>query len=749
MAIQSGSTTKAMTSSSSRPLRLHRRPDLTAQRQSYQGRDYWVVKDPISLKYYRFEEEEYAILEMIDGNSSPDQIKRRFDFRFAPQKITMQELYQFAGMLYRSSLLISDAPNQGSELRKRGAKTRKQERQQSLTNILSIRYKGFDPDRLLSSMNRWTSWFFTWPAFVFVLLLGISALALLITQFEAFQNKLPSFDNFFAAKNWIWLALVMAFTKVFHEFGHGLACKKFGGECHEMGIMLLVLTPCLYVNVSDSWLLNSKWKRAFIAAAGMYVELVLSAIAVFVWWFSTPGILNQLALNLIFVSSVSTILFNANPLLRYDGYYILADLLEIPNLRTKATTILQRTFGTLILGIESRPDPFLPAKRQWMFALYSVAAAMYRWLVTFSIFWFVYRVLEPYGFKVIGQMIALSAIYGLLGVPLVKLYKFFSVPGRFSTVKPIRATISAIVFACLLAAVLVIPIPHYVYCSFYVQAKDAQNVYVDVPGTLEEILIQPNQMVEEGDLIVRLSSHQLKVQLASLQTAVETSKVRLQNIDNATTIDSEYTEGREAAAAAVQASLVSFNNRLLDRERLYVRAPSTGYFIAPPIVPPADTDSGTLDMWDGTPLEPRNLGAFLQQSTFVGQVISDMTKLEAVLAIDQSDIEFVHPDQDVEMLIRQLPLQIFQSVTEQISPSEMKSTPKSLSSQYGGDIVTTKGEDGSDVPQSTKYRVNVALANPDALILPGSTGVAKIRTGSQTVGQRIWRLLSRTFQFEL
>ncbi|MFK7770429.1 MAG: site-2 protease family protein [Mariniblastus sp.] len=739
--------TAAMTSSSSRPLRLHQRPDLEVQQQSYQGRDYWVIKDPISLKYYRFEEEEFALLEMLDGQSSPDQIKRRFDYRFAPQKITMQELYQFAGMLYRSSLVVSDAPNQGAELLKRGEKTRKAERRQSLTNILSIRYKGFDPDHLLGVMIRYVGCFFTWPAFVFALLLGISAGALLITQFETFQNKLPAFDDFFAAKNWIWLAMVMAVTKVLHEFGHGLACKKFGGQCHEMGIMLLVLTPCLYANVSDSWLLNSKWKRAFIAAAGMYVELVLAAFAVFVWWFSTPGMVNQLALNVIFVSSVSTLLFNANPLLRYDGYYILSDLLEIPNLRSKATTILQRTCGALFLGIEAQPDPFLPTRNRWMFGLYSVAAASYRWLITFSIFWFVYRVLEPYGFKVIGQMIAISAIYGLIGIPLVKLYKFFSVPGRFGTVKPFRATVAAGVVACLLAAIMLIPIPHYVYCSFYVTAEKAHNVYVDVPGTLEEIHLQPNQMVKEDQPIISLSSQQLRVQLASHQTEVNITRVRYENIEQAGSLVRD--EGREAAEVAVQSALDLLTKRQLDRERLIVCAPVAGYLLAPSIVEADNSDLSTLTEWEGTPLERRNIGAYLKQSTFVGQVVEDMTKLEAVLAIDQSDIEFVRPDQPVEMLVRQVPLKVFESVTQQISPTEMKSTPKSLSSQYGGDIVTTRGKEGEDVPQSTKYLVNVALANPNLILLPGSTGVAKIRTGTQTIGQRVWRLASQTFQFEL
>ena len=749
MSVRSGSKTNAMTSSTSRPLRLHCRPDLTFQHQSYQGRDYWVIKDPISLKYYRFEEEEYALLQMLDGLSSPDQIKRRFDFRFAPQKITMQELYQFIGMLYRSSLLVSDSPGQGVELQRRGEKNRKAEFRQSLTNILAIRYKGFDPDKMLGAMNKWVGWFFTWPAFLCVLLLGISALALIITQFETFQNKLPSFDDFFAAKNWIWLAIVMALTKVLHEFGHGLACKKFGGECHEMGVMLLVLTPCLYVNVSDSWLLNSKWKRAFIAAAGMYVELVLASIAVFVWWFSSPGIVNQLALNLIFVSSVSTILFNANPLLRYDGYYILSDLLEIPNLRSKATSILQRTFGELILGIEAKADPFLPAKRQWLFGLYSVAAASYRWLITFSIFWFVYQVLEPYGFKIIGQMIALSAIYGLLGMPLVKLYKFFSIPGRFGTVKPVRATISAVVFALLLAAILLIPIPHYVYCSFFVQGKDSHNVYVDVPGTLEEIYIEPNRLVEQGSPILRLSSQQLRVQLAGMKSNLDAASVRLASVQNASGRDKRMAQGVEAATVAFQASQSVYQKRQLDLDRLLVRAPVSGFFIAAPRIDAPNANDPKLSDWHGSPLEQRNLGAYLKESTFVGQVVDDMRQLEAVLAIDQSDIEFVKPAQQVELLVRQIPLRLFESETETISPTEMKATPKSLSSKYGGEIVTTTDQNGDDIPQSTKYLVTVNLENPDELILPGSSGKAKIRTGSQTVGQRVWRLISRTFQFEL
>ena len=736
-----------MASSASRPLRLHMRRDLTFQHQCYQGRDYWVVKDPISLKYYRFEEEEYALLQMLDGVASPDQIKRRFDYRFAPQKITLQELYQFVGMLYRSSMLVSESPNQGIELKKRGEENKAKEFRQSLTNILAIRYKGFDPDRILNVLIVWFGWFFTWPAFIAVLILGLSATGLLITQFETFQNKLPSFQDFFAAKNWIWLAIVMGLTKVFHEFGHGLACKKFGGQCHEMGVMLLVLTPCLYVNVSDSWLLTSKWKRAFIAAAGMYVELVLASIAVFVWWFSMPGMVNQLALNVIFISSVSTLLFNANPLLRYDGYYILSDLLEIPNLRSKATTILQRTCGQIMLGIEARPDPFLPVRKRWLFALYSVAAASYRWFITLSIFWFIYSLLEPYGFKIIGQMIALSALYGLLGMPLIQLYKFFSVPGRLSTVKPVRVGITAAVMSCLLAGILLVPIPHHVFCSLYVQPAESESIYIDVPGQLDAIVAEPNQIVVKGQEILMLSSRRLNATLASMKTTLDLADTHLRNVEGS--VDRSEAQRLPAAQAAVQTALANLDKRLIDRERLVVRAPATGYFIPPPRVAKSKSDSGELAQWHGTPLEQRNLNCYLDQQTLVGKIIPDLTKMEAVLAIDQEDIEFIRREQPVEMLIHQMPTMTHHSKTEAISSCKMKSVPKALSSRNGGDIIATPNSDGNDVPSSTKYLVNVSLANPDLIIVPGSTGIAKIRTGSQTVGQRIWRLISRTFQFDL
>ncbi len=276
----------SLLSSSARMLPIRKRPDLVARRQHYLGRSYWVVKDPVGLNYFRFQEEEYAILQMLDGQTSLDEIKERFEADFPPQKITLEELQQFLGMLHRSGLVVADVAGQGRQLRKRRDERKRKQLLAAVSNILCIRFKGFDPERLLE---------LALPLFPLVLLavgggacclLGLSALTLVIVQFDVFRSKLPEFHQFFSVHNAFLLAVVLGVTKIMHEFGHGLACKHFGGECHEMGIMVLVLTPCLYCNVSDSWMLPSKWRGRPSARPACTSRLVLASICTFLWWFS-------------------------------------------------------------------------------------------------------------------------------------------------------------------------------------------------------------------------------------------------------------------------------------------------------------------------------------------------------------------------------------------------------------------------------------------------------------------------------
>ncbi|WP_442484497.1 hemolysin D [Aeoliella sp. SH292] len=746
----------SLVSSSSRPLPIRVRPDLAARKQRYQGRVYWVVKDPVGLQYFRFEEEEFAILQMLDGVASLDQIAEQFEAMFPPQTIRTEELQQFIGMLHRSGLVITGAGGQGEQLKKlRDEKVNKQ-RLAAMSNILAVRFKGIDPDKILDFINSYVWWFWTKQMLVVNLMLMASAALLILVQFDVFQSKLPSFDSFFAAQNWLLIGSVLAVTKILHEFGHGLSCKYFGGECHEMGVMFLVLTPCLYCNVSDSWMLPNRWHRAAIGAAGMYVELVLASICTFIWWFSEPGMLNYLCLNIMFVSSVSTLLFNANPLLRYDGYYILSDVLEIPNLRQKASSILSRKLGKWCLGIDPPEDPFLPQRHQGLFALYSVAAALYRWVVVFSILFFLNEVFEPYGLKVLGQALALASVYGLLVQPLWKLYKYFKVPGRLGKVKRWRLAVSTAMVLAAIAGLVSIPLPTYVYSNLVVQPRDVEGVVVKVTGTLESLGegVRAGAWVEKGQVLATLSNHELEAAIIELEGEKLLYAERLKSLE----IMSRTSDDRERAAArgeiaSLRKSMESIDSQLAvqrqDIERLTLRAPRAGVVIPPDIVPEPKDVEDQLPGWWGTPLEAKNVGATLELGTKFCS-IGDPSKLEARLLIEQDYSSDVAVGQPVKLLLNQSAQYTYSTAIDDIEKGkEVPVAPSRLSSLNGGPLPTQMDSQGVPRPLTPHYYAYAPLSQDQVALRVGLIGTAKISIPDRTIAERLYRYAARTFNFDL
>jgi putative peptide zinc metalloprotease protein len=739
----------SLVSSSSRKLPIRMRPDLRARQHRYQGRVYWVVKDPVGLQYFRFEEEEFAILQMLDGESSLDEISDQFERDFPPQTIRIEELQQFIGMLHKSNLVITDAVGQGAQLKKRRDERASKERWATLQNILSVRFKGIDPERLLNFLLRYVDWFFSVPAMVCCILLALAALTLVTVQFDVFRSRLPEFHTFFDAQNWLWLGITLAVTKVLHEFGHGLSCKHFGGECHEMGVMMLVMTPCLYCNVSDSWMLPNRWHRAAIGAAGMYVELVLASICTFIWWFTEPGPLNYIALNVMFISSVSTVMFNANPLLRYDGYYILSDILEIPNLRQKASQILNRKLREWCLGMEEPDDPFLPKRHQSLFALYTVASAVYRWVVTLSILYFLNKVFEPYGLKVLGQLIALGAVYGLVVQPLVNVYKFFKIPGRLGKVIRWRMYTTIGLIAAAIAAVLFIPLPSHVYCGLEVQPRNAAPVYVEQPGLLEAVFVQPGDRVTKGQPLAQLRDVALEVAITDRAGQRDAYRAQLDSLERLSHgIDdasrAQIAEAREGLAAAEKQLAESER----DRAKLQLVAPKSGTVLPPALVPKQTADA-QLPNWSGSPLKPENLGATLMVPTKFCE-IGDPRWLEARLYVDQGDIELLASGQKVEIMLHQSAGHVYVSSIEKVASKDLKMSPVHLSSLHGGELPTKMDESGTPRPIGLIYEVTVPLPEDQLdLLRIGLVGRAKITTAPRTLGSRLYRYLSRTFNFEL
>ncbi|MEN6450046.1 MAG: biotin/lipoyl-binding protein [Thermoguttaceae bacterium] len=761
----------SLLSSSARKLPIRKRPDLVAKRQHYLGRSYWVVKDPVGLNYYRFQEEEFAILQMLDGETSLDEIKDRFEEDFPPQKITLEELQQFLGMLHRSGLVITDLPGQGRQLGKRRGERKRKQFLAAAANVLCIRFKGFDPERFLNWIYPYVRWFFSPWAVAASLLLALAALLLVTVNFEQFRNKLPEFHQFFSVGNAFLLALTLGVTKVFHEFGHGLSCKHFGGECHEMGVMILVLTPCLYCNVSDSWMLPSKWRRAAIGAAGIYVELVLASICTFIWWSSYQHLLvNKLCLNVMFICSVSTVIFNANPLLRYDGYYILSDLMEIPNLRQKATTILGRKLSEWCLGMEPPEDPFLPQRNQVFFALYSVAATIYRWIVALSICWFLYRFFVSNHLEIIGKGMVAASLWGLFVMPLYQAGKFFYVPGRIDQVKKPYFYTSLGIVVALVAAFFFLPLPYSVICPLEIQPRDreakavdpdgaqtttydttAQPVYVVVPGTLVSVDVKPGQWVKKGQPLARLQNLDLDLEIVKLQGDLRTQEARRRSLMRQSTRDPHAASQISQVQESLKALTEELEEKMADQRRLLLVAPLDGMVLPPSLTTRHEDPEEKLPAWSGTPLDRENLGAALERDTVFCQV-GDPTRLDAVLVVDQADRNMIQDGlpADIKLEGFAAPSMTVHSKIREVAEAECKVVPQRLSTKGGGDVPTkTDQQTGIERPISACYLARIPIDDAARAYRIGLRGQARVYTRWLPLGARLWRVINHTFNFKV
>ena len=754
------SLSSAFASSTARKLPVKYRPDLTAERQTALGQSYWILKDPIGARYFRFQEEEYALLKLFDGKHSLDDIKKAFEKQFPPQKITVDELQHLLGQFHQSGLIIASTPHQGQELLKRSKKRKKKELTQKFTNVLAIKFKGIDPDRIFTFLYPFVRWCFHPFTLCCAVLLWVTAVTLILVQFDTFYSKLPEFYSFFSPVNIVCLGLVLACTKVIHEFGHGLTAKHFKGECHELGIMILVLNPCLYVNVSDSWLLPNKWHRIAIGAAGVCIECTLAAICTFIWWFTEPGLLHYLALNIMFISSVSTILFNINPLLRFDGYFMLADYLEIPNLRQKATKLFNQKCQEWFLGMEPPDDPFLPQKNQLKFALFSVAAWCYRWVIMASILLVIYKIFKRYELIIIGEAIAAMSLFSLFVMPIVKVFKFFWVPGRIYKVKKARFYTSFVLFIGLLSLLCFYPLPYTVIAPVIIELRTvnegnitAQQVFVPElkwGSQLKEIHVVSGQRVQPGDVLAVLDNPMLRMELIETEGRLKGLEKEIESLESMQHYQSSAAMRIRSLKQQLEAARELLQNKQRDVDSLVLRAPIEGIVVSPPWRTFQPQPNDQLPQWWGAPLDTQNLNATLESGTVVCNV-GDPRYLEAVLVVGQAKYNFLQRGQRVELKLHEFPDLTFSSEISVIEQHKITALEPQLSTSAGGEIPTTRQQgDGSEQPNNASYKVRMTLDNtPDLSIRVGMTGVSKIHVDPQTLGYRLWLTVNETFNFRL
>ena len=718
------------------------RRELRSVAHSLRGERCWTIKDPITLRYFQFREEEYFILQLLNGEHTLDEIIQRFEEHFAPKKLRRGELSGFVMMLHREGLTVASAYGQGEHLLARRGERSRAQWLSGLLNVLAIKLPGINPDQWLTGVMPALRWLYSPLALVMCILLGATAAALLVTDTEGLLQRLPKFRELVGPGNFLSMVLALALVKTLHELGHAFTCKYFGGECNRLGLMFLLFTPALYCDVSDAWMFPKKWQRIAVSAAGMVVELVLASLATVLWSLTQPGWFNTLLFNIMLVCSVGTLLINGNPLLRYDGYFIFADWIGIPNLREQSSAALRRHGAWWFAGVELDEPRLLADSRPGLLLVYGLLSLAYRWLMIGGILWLLYAACAPYGLTVLAQVMTVIVLASQAIGPAMKVGRFVSDPTKCEKLSFGRVAGSGCVVALLLVALLAIPCPRRVTAPLQLQPADARQVFVTTPGVLEQAL-EPGAKVVTDQTIATLRNRALELEIAELSARAEQQRLQLRQLQIRRHTDVALGDGLPVAERTLADLEAQLSQKHRQRRELVVKSPLAGTLF-PPRSQLAKTQSGELRELVGTPLDSINRGCYLETGALLCTVGSP-ERLEALVIIHESEVPLVSVDQQVRLAIDSAPGMVLTGTVAAISAVNARDLPAEL--QASGAFAMERTANGRQRPQGSYYQAIVELATSAAPLRSGGLGYAKILVDPEPLGLRLYRNLRGTFRW--
>jgi putative peptide zinc metalloprotease protein len=721
-----------------RPVRLRMRPDLELRPVMSKGNWRWNVRDPVSLRHFQLEEAEYLVLRSLDGKRGLGQIQAEVEHAFAPRRLALPHLQSFLAMLHREGLAVADAPGQGPQLLKRQAEQRRRRFWATCGNPLAIRLGGVDPTRVLDWLYPKCRWIFTGWVLLLGLMFVCSVGLFLITQASTVAARLPDLRELTAAGNVLLFAAILILAKSLHELGHALTCRHFGGHCHEMGIMLLVFTPCLYSNVSHAWMIPEKWRRIAISSAGIVVELVLAAACGLLWWFSEPGYFNTLCLYVMLICSVSTLLLNANPLLRFDGYYILSDWLEIPNLGQRSTTILRQRLLQWFAGVDPRDDAPKDRAGQRGLMVYAILSIGYRLVLTVGILWFLYQTLEPRGLGLVGQLLAGIVLANMLFRPAADAWSFLHDPIRSGNVNWRRLLLVSVALVAAVIAVGSIPLPRRVTASATVEPKNARDVFIAVAGVLRTTVL-PGQRVDREQKLAELSNPALEMEVARLDQRCEEQRLLVELLTRQQIGDTAAANDLPTARE-VLTDLEKLRDQLReDHQRLTILAPQSGMVFAAARQSAGASVDATSVAADKL-LDASNVGATLDVGTKLC-VVGDAEHWVAIAVVDEASIPLVRAGQSARVQLDALPGAVLTGVVRQVAEVEIGEDARRSPEEQS----QTGTQDRPGRLVRTRYQAQIDLDAPPATLRLGAIGTAKIDVEPTSLGRRLFETVRQTF----
>ncbi len=479
-------------------------PTIRVHKQLYRDQEWYVLLDSCSEKYYRVHEIAYQFIARLHPDKTVEDVWTNFLRAYPEQAPSQDEIIGLLSKLHEMNLLFYRSNARNEFIFER---FKKQQRREKLTHLLAFLYfriPVWNPNSFLKKNIHWMSYFFSSLSFAVWLICFFLGAKAAIDNFPALTQQVQgilSFDNL------IWLYISMFVLKMFHEMGHAIVCRKYGGNVHNMGVMFIALTPLPYIDASSSWSMRSKWQRAFVGAAGMYVELFFAAIAAIIWSQTAPGFVNSLAFNLMIIGSISSIAFNGNPLLKFDSYYILSDVTGLPNLYQKA---IQQWFylgKVVLLGVKDAEPPAQNRyERHWFYG-YGILSFFYRLFVMTVIMLYMADIS-----LLLGALMLIAMSYMWIVGPSVKLIKYLyaSPELRKNRSRAIWITLGSLAGTVLLLTQL--PMPYAIKAPGVIQSDQRSAIFAESGGTLSELLVRSGDEVSNGQVLMRFSHPDLELE---------------------------------------------------------------------------------------------------------------------------------------------------------------------------------------------------------------------------------------------
>ena len=713
-------------------LRPRLRAGVRTHRQRFAGRVWWVLEDPASGRFSRVDRAGYGFVGLLDGTRSVEEAWSAAAARFGDASPTQPEAVRLLANLYRSNLLASELPEDAEALlRRRSARVRKEAGQRA-AGFLFVRLPLVDPDPVMEALRPVGRAVFSWVGFGVWLTVVLGGAWVLWDRWPRFASEVGAA---LSPGNLPLLFGVIVGVKLLHELGHGLALKTLAGregsgagEVRTLGVMLLVLVPLPYVDASAAWALRSKWSRALVGAAGMYVEVFAAAVAALVW--ARAGVVGgegggpagAVAHNVVLVAGVTTLLFNANPLLRYDGYYIASDLLELPNLATRAREELHHVVKRWVFGLRSSVGPTDRPGEAAALVVYAAASGVYRVAVVAAIVWFVSG-----RWYVVGVAAAAAAAATMLVWPVLRFVGWLATGEELESVRGRAVCATVGLTAAVFGGLGLVPVRDSVTLVGVADAAVEARVTAGESGFVEWIA-PAGERVAAGTAAALLENAELRSESARARASAAGAEARR--------LAALGAGPAEAAVAREEAAAREERARLLEElvDALVVRAPVDGVWS------PAEGPLGgaTTGRWVERGGE---LGRVVEPGVF--EVRAVVGQVEAPLVIAASEGAF-----DAGRVVRVRGWGgssvggnarggggAAMGVLEEVEPAGTRRLP----AESLRELVSARPGDGGGAGGDRVFVARV-LVRSDGLV-PGRRVVVRVGVGERPIAARVWRWL--------